>query len=57
MSEWGELCKCLQLYKRLQILPAAKATSAESSTRECMIGANWTIGHTEPLAVFIYQQA
>jgi len=57
MSALGLPCKYLLLYKRLSNLPAAQATSAESSTRKCMIGANWTIGHTEPLAVFIYQRS
>jgi len=38
-------------------LPVAQATRAVSSTRKCMIDANWTIGYTEQLAGFIYQRS
>jgi len=56
MSELGRTCKYLLLYKRLYHLPAAQATSAESSTIKCMIDANCTIGYREQQAVFIYQR-
>jgi len=38
-------------------VPVAQATRAVSSTRKRMIDANWTIGYTEQLAVFIYQRS
>jgi len=41
----------------LKHLPAAQMTSAESSTRKCMIDAHSKLGHNEPLAVFIYQRS
>ena len=53
MSELVPPCKYLLLYKQLKHLPAAQATSAESSTTKCMIDSHSKLGHKEPLAVFI----
>src|SRR5215469_4082585 len=57
MSELGLPCKYLLLYERLQNLPAAQATRAESSTRKCMVDDKWTIGLSQQLGVFIYQRS